>query len=124
LPLSGCRNVEFAAHLGESLVEMFAEIDEVATEVDEVLAKGVEACGHAVPELAELTAKVADVAVGGTGEYTRRRGVLLTGLYASGQVADLDFESGDARFEIPRLHAVSLPLSADDEMPTGSETVD
>lgn len=103
--LLACRGgVEFAAHLGEALIDVLSQIDEVLPQIDEVLSQGVETCRRSLAEFAEVAADFADIAVGGSGEHTSRRGVLLTGLYSPGQVAHLVFESGDARFEIRRIH--------------------
>ncbi|OIN77884.1 hypothetical protein BMG05_25865 [Mycobacterium malmoense] len=102
--LSCCGGIEFAAHLGESLVDMVAEVAEILAEVDEVLAKRVETCRCGLAEIAEFTAEFADVAVGGSREHPSRCGVLFTGLYSPGQVAHLAFECSDAWFEIRGVH--------------------
>ncbi len=103
LLLSGGCGVEFAAHLGESLAdmllkrpEMLLEGPEVRSKVNEVVSEGVEACRCALAELAEIVAKSADVAVGGSCEYPSGRSVLLACLYPPGQVAHLVLKSSDA----------------------------
>jgi len=96
LLLSGGCGVEFAAHLGESLVDILLEGPEVRSKVNEVLPEGVEACRRGLAELAEIVAKSADVAVGGSCEYPSGRGVLLACLYPPGQVAHLVLKSSDA----------------------------
>lgn len=96
LLVSGGCGVEFAAHLGESLVDMLLEGPEVRSKVNEVLSEGVEACRCGLAELAEIVAKSADVAVGGSCEYPSGRSVLLACLYPPGQVAHLVLKSRDA----------------------------
>jgi hypothetical protein len=96
LLLSGGCDVEFAAHLGESLIDMLLERAEIRTQVHEVLPKGIEACRRGLAELAEIVAESADIAVGGSCEHTSGRSILLAHLYAPGQVAHLVLESGDA----------------------------
>jgi hypothetical protein len=103
LLLSGGCGVEFTAHLGESLVdillecaEIVLECAEVGSEVNEVLPEGIEACRCGLAELAEIVAKSADVAVGGSCEYTSGRSVLLAYLYSPGQVTHLVLKSADA----------------------------
>ncbi len=96
LLLSGGCGVEFAAHLGESLVDMLLEGPEVRSKVNEVLSEGVEACRCGLAELAEIVAKSADVAVGGSCEYPSGCSVLLACLYPPGQVAHLVLKSSDA----------------------------
>jgi hypothetical protein len=44
-----------------------------STKIDEVLSEGVEACRCGLAELAEIVAKSADVAVGGSREYRSGR---------------------------------------------------
>lgn len=106
---AGC-GVEFAAHLGESLVdialerpeirlecaEIRLECAEVRSEVNEVLPEGIEARRCGLAEFAEIVAKSADVAVGGSCEYTSGRSVLLAYLYSPGQVTHLMLKSADA----------------------------
>lgn len=41
--LTGCGCVELAAHLGESLVELSAQVDKIAPQTDEILPHSVEA---------------------------------------------------------------------------------
>jgi hypothetical protein len=96
LPLSGGCGVEFAAHLGESLVDMLLEGPEARSKVNEVLSEGIEACRCGLAELAEIVAKSADVAVSGSCEYPSGRSVLFARLYSPGQVANLVLKSGDA----------------------------
>jgi hypothetical protein len=96
LPLSGRCGVEFAAHLGESVVDMPSEGGEVGSQANEVLSEGIEACRCGVAELAQIVTKSADVAVGGSCEYTSGRSVLLAHLYSPGQVTHLVLKSGDA----------------------------
>ncbi len=110
LLLSGGCGVEFAAHLDESLVDMLLERPEIAlecaeilfecaevrSEVNEVLPEGIEARRCGLAELAEVIAKSADVAVGGSCEYTSGRSVLLAYLYSPGQVTHLVLKSVDA----------------------------
>jgi len=102
--LSGGCGVEFAAHLGESLIDVLSKSPEIRSKVNEVLSEGVEACRCGPSELAEVVAKSADVAVGGSCEYPSGRSVLLACLYSPGQVAHLVLKSSDAWFEIPRIH--------------------
>ena len=104
LVLSGGCGVEFAAHLGESLVDVLLECSEVRSKIDEVLSEGVEACRCGLAELAEIVAKSADVAVGGSREYRSGRSVLLACLYPPGQVAHLVLKGSDAWFEISGIH--------------------
>jgi len=63
---------------------------------------------HLTPEATYFATEFADVTVGGAGEHTRRGRVLLACPYPAVQVADLIFESCDAWFEIPGLHAAEL----------------
>ena len=108
LLLSGGRRVEFAAHLREPSVDMIAE-------VDRVFSKRVEAGCCRLPEIAEVTSDRADVAIGGTGQHSRGSSVALACLHAPGQAAYLMLESRYPRFEIPRLHALTLPAPVDGE---------
>lgn len=105
LPLSGGRGVEFAAHLRESLVDVLLECSEVRSEINKVLSERVKACRCGLAELAEIVAKSADVAVGGSREYPSGRSILLACLYPPGQVAHLLLKGSYARFEISRIHA-------------------
>ena len=95
LVLSGGCGVEFAAHLGESLVDVLLECSEVRSKIDEVLSEGVEACRCGLAELAEIVAKSADVAVGGAREYPSGRSVLPVCLYLPGKVAHLVLKGSD-----------------------------
>lgn len=65
LLLPGSHDVELPAHLGESVVDVRTEADEVLPEVDEVLPNGVETCGGGPAELTDFAAELADVALGG-----------------------------------------------------------
>ena len=65
--LPGSHDVELPAHLGESVVDVRTEADEVLPEVDEVLPNGVETCGGGPAELTDFAAELADVALGGPG---------------------------------------------------------
>ena len=89
LLLSGGHDVELPSHLGEAIVDMRTQAAEVLPKVDEVLAKGSETRGGGMAELA-------DVAVGGSGEYTSGRGILLGCLHPPSEIAHLLFESADA----------------------------
>jgi len=104
LLLSGGRGVEFAAHLRESLVDVLVECSEFRSEVNKVLSERVEARRGGQAELAEIVAKSADVAVGGSREYPSGRSIVLACLYPPGQVAHLLLKGSDARFEISRIH--------------------
>ena len=104
LLLSGGGGVEFAAHLGESLVDVPLECPEVRSKVDKVLSERVEACHCGLAELTEIVAKSADVAVGGASEYPGGRSVLLACLYLPGEVTHLMLKGSDAWFEISRIH--------------------
>jgi hypothetical protein len=70
LVLSGGHDVELPAHLGEAIVDMRAH-------VHEILPKSVETCGGSPAEIANLGAELTDVSVGGSGENTSGRRVLL-----------------------------------------------
>ena len=83
LLLPGGHDVELPAHLGEAVVDMITEVDEVLPEVDEVLPKGVETSGGGPAELADFAAELADVAVGGSGEHSSGGRVLPACLYSS-----------------------------------------
>ena len=76
LLLPGRHNVELPTRLGEAVVDMSAE-------VDEVLPKGVETCGRGSAEVADFAAELADVAVGGPGEHSSGGRVLFARLYSS-----------------------------------------
>ena len=104
---------ELVIDLRETLVNMPAE-------VDEVFSKRIEArrCGSADSsevrssvgaEVAEFPTERADVAVSRPCEHTRSRRVLLTCLYAPGQVTHLILKSGDPRLQIAGLHVPSVP---------------
>jgi hypothetical protein len=108
LLLSGGRRVEFAAHLREPSVDMIAE-------VDKVFSKRVEAGCCRLSEIAEVTSDRADVPIGGTGQHSCGSRVALACLHARRQVAYLMLESGYPRFEIPRLHALTLPAPVSGE---------
>ena len=77
---------------------------DVRSKVNKVLSERVEACHCGLPELADIVAKSADVAVGGAGEYPGGRGVLLACLYLPGEVAHLVLKGSDAWLEISRIH--------------------
>ena len=90
LLLPGGHDVELPAHLGEAVVDMITEVDEVLPEVDEVLPevdevlpKGVETSGGGPAEFADFAAELADVAVGGSGEHSSGGRVLPACLYSS-----------------------------------------
>ena len=57
LLLSGGRGVKFAAHFGESLVDVLLECSEVRSEINKVLSERVEACRCGLAELAEIVAR-------------------------------------------------------------------
>ena len=103
LLLSGGCGVEFAAHLGESLVDVPFECPEVRSKVDKVLSERVEACHCGLAELTEIVVKSADVAVGGAGEYPGGRSVLLACLYLPGEVTHLMLKGSDAWLNL-RIH--------------------
>jgi hypothetical protein len=68
LPTSG--RVQLAAHLGETTID-------VSAEVTEVLTQGIKTRRRSVSEIADLGSDLGDIPVGGTGQYPGRRGVLL-----------------------------------------------
>ena len=76
--LTDSHDIELAAHLGEAVVDMRTNVDEVLPKVDEVLPKGIETRSRGVAELANFATELTDVAVGGSGENTRGRRVPLT----------------------------------------------
>ena|ERR1700682_843011 len=83
LLLPGGHDIELPAHLGEAVVDVRTEADEVLPELDEVLPKRVETCGGGSAELTDFAAELADVAVGGSGEHSSGGRVLLACLYSS-----------------------------------------
>jgi hypothetical protein len=84
LVLAGGHDVELAAHLGESIVD-------VRGYVHEILPKGIETHTGSPAEVANFAPELTDVSVGGSGEHTRGRRVLLTRLHPPSEVAHLLF---------------------------------
>lgn len=80
--LTGRCGIEFAAHLGEALID-------VRTKVDEVFAEGVEAGSSRLPKVAELVVECGHVAVGGSGEDASGSCILLTCSYPPRQLVHL-----------------------------------
>ena len=121
LPRGG--RIKLATHLREPLVDlreplinMIAEVGEIVAEVDEVFSKRVEARGRSLAKIAEIAADRAHIAISSSGEHSRSRSVALACFYAPGQVAHLPLESGNTRFEFPRLHTRSVPAPAEVEI--------
>lgn len=50
--------VELATHLGEPSVDVVAEVNEILSEFDEIVARGVETRRHGLTEVAELAAEL------------------------------------------------------------------
>jgi hypothetical protein len=96
LLLPGGHHVELPAHLGEAVVDMGTQVDEVLPKVDKVLPEGIETGGGGASEVADFTAELTDVAVGSSCEYASGRGILLGHLHPTIEVAYLLFESADA----------------------------
>lgn len=78
LLLPGGHGVEPAPHLDEAVVDMVTQVYEVVTQVYEVVSERVETRSGGSAEVADFAPKLTDVPVGGTGENTRGRRVLLT----------------------------------------------
>jgi hypothetical protein len=53
-------------------------------------------------EVSNLSANLGNVAVGSAGQYPRSGGVLLAGAHLLGQLGDLRFQRGHARFQLVR----------------------
>jgi hypothetical protein len=85
LMLPGGHDVELAAHLDEAVVDMRTKVNEVLPKVNEVLPKinevlpeSIETRSSGSAELADFAAKFTDISVGGSGENTSGRRVLLS----------------------------------------------
>ncbi len=83
LVLPGGHDVELPAHLGEAVVDVCTESDELLPKVNEVLSKSIETRGGGLAEVAYFAAELAHVAVGGPGEHASGGRVLLARLHAS-----------------------------------------
>ncbi len=127
--MSGGRSVEFAAHLGETLVDLLKspidmlseageslpKVDEVLPQVDKVLPQGIETCRGGMAEIADFAAELAHVAIGGSRKYTSGGGIMRTCLHSTRQIAHLLLESRDTWLEIFRLresNCSALPSAA------------
>jgi len=89
LLLSSGHDVELPAHLGEAVVDMRAE-------VDEILSERVKTGGGGPAEFANFASEFTDVTVGSSGEYSSGRGILLGRLHPPFEIAYLLFEGADA----------------------------
>jgi hypothetical protein len=78
LMLPGGHDVELAAHLDEAVVDMRTKVNEVLPKVNEVLPESTKTRSSGSAELADFAAKFTDISVGGSGENTSGRRVLLS----------------------------------------------
>ncbi len=87
VPLSASGRIQLAAHLGETPID-------VSAEVTEVLTKGVETRRCSVSEVADLGSDLGDIPVGCAGEDPCRRGILLGRIKPPTDVAEFVLTHG------------------------------